>query len=104
MLAGFTMPSIKRRGRPSIDYLGIVFVSLGAAGLTLALSWGGTQYPWTSPTIVWMVVGSLVSLVVFALVERRATAPVLPLRLFTSSVFSVCVGSPSSWASRCSAR
>jgi len=91
VLAGFTMPSIKRRGRPSIDYLGIVFVSLGAAGLTLALSWGGTQYPWTSPTIVWMVVGSLVSLVVFALVERRATAPILPLRLFTSSVFSVCV-------------
>ena len=34
-----------RRGRPSIDYLGIVFVSLGAAGLTLALSWGGTAVP-----------------------------------------------------------
>ena len=79
------------RGRPSIDYLGIVFVSLGAAGLTLALSWGGTQYPWTSPTIVWMVVGSLVSLIVFVLVERRATDPILPLRLFTSSVFNVCV-------------
>src|SRR3954454_1953804 len=66
VLAGLTMPSIRARGRPSIDYLGIVFVSLGAAGLTLALSWGGTQHPWTSPTIVWMVIGSLVSLVVFA--------------------------------------
>jgi len=33
----------------------------------------------------------LVSLVVFALVERRATDPILPLRLFTSSVFNVCV-------------
>ena len=40
------MPSVKAAARPVIDYLGIVFVSLGAAGLTLALSWGGTQYAW----------------------------------------------------------
>ena len=32
---------------PVIDYLGIVFVSIGAAGLTLALSWGGTEYAWS---------------------------------------------------------
>src|SRR4051794_3223808 len=91
VLAGLTMPSIRARGRPSIDYLGIVFVSLGAAGLTLALSWGGTQHPWGSPTIVLMFIGSLVSLGLFVLVERRAKEPVLPLRLFTSSVFNVCV-------------
>ena len=47
-LAAFTMPAFKPSGRPAIDYLGIVFVSLGAAGLTLALSWGGTEYPWGS--------------------------------------------------------
>jgi EmrB/QacA subfamily drug resistance transporter len=91
VLAAFTMPSIRPGGRPSIDYLGIVFVSLGAAGLTLALSWGGVEYPWTSWTIVLMFVGSLVSLAVFVFVEHRAVEPVLPLRLFTSSVFDVCV-------------
>jgi MFS family permease len=90
-LAAVTMPSIKPSGRPTIDYLGIVFVSLGAAGLTLALSWGGTQYAWGSPTIIGMIVGSLISLVIFVLVERRAVDPVLPLRLFSSSVFNVCV-------------
>ena len=90
-LAAFTMPSIKPSGRPAIDYLGIVFVSLGAAGLTLALSWGGTEYAWGSSTIIWMIVGSLVSLVIFVFVERRAVDPVLPLRLFRSSVFNVCV-------------
>src|SRR4249919_3342111 len=83
VMAAFTLPSGRSTSRPIIDYLGIVFVSLGAAGLTLALSWGGTQYPWTSPTIVWMIIGSLVSLVVFVFVERRATDPILPLRLFT---------------------
>jgi EmrB/QacA subfamily drug resistance transporter len=89
-LAAFTMPSVKRGGRPAIDYLGIVFVSLGSAGLTLALSWGGTEYAWGSPTIVLMIVGSLVSLGIFVLVERRAVEPIMPLRLFRSSVFSVC--------------
>ena len=91
VLAAFTVPSVRSAGRPAIDYLGILFVSLGAAGLTLALSWGGTQYAWSSPTIIWMVIGSLVSLVIFVFVERRAVEPILPLRLFTSSVFSVCV-------------
>ena len=90
-LAAVTMPSAKATVRPVIDYLGIVFVSLGAAGLTLALSWGGTQYGWTSATIIGLFVGSLVSLAVFVLVESRAVDPVLPLRLFGSSVFSVCV-------------
>ena len=38
-----------------------------------------------------MFVGSLVSLVIFVFVERRAVDPILPLRLFRSSVFNVCV-------------
>ena len=38
-----------------------------------------------------MIIGSLVSLVIFVFVERRATDPILPLRLFRSSVFNVCV-------------
>ena len=68
-----------------------MFVSLGAAGLTLALSWGGTEYAWSSPTIIAMIIASLVSLAIFVLVERRAADPILPLRLFRSSVFIVCV-------------
>src|SRR4051794_3529020 len=90
-LAAFTMPSIRSGVRPVIDYLGIVFVSLGAAGLTLALSWGGTEYDWSSPTIIALTLGSLICLVIFVPVERRAREPILPLRLFGSSVFVVCV-------------
>ena len=90
-LAAVTIPLGQRHGRPAVDYLGIVFVSLGAAGLTLALSWGGTQYPWTSGTIIGIFAASIVALVVFVIVERRAVDPILPLRLFTSSVFTVSV-------------
>src|SRR3954470_13800390 len=88
-LAAVTMPAVKAVARPVLDYLGIAFISLGAAGLTLALSWAGTQYDWTSATIIGLFVGSLVSLALFIVFERRAVDPVLPLRLFTSSVFSV---------------
>jgi EmrB/QacA subfamily drug resistance transporter len=90
-LAAVTMPSVKAVARPVIDYLGIVFVSLGAAGLTLALSWGGTQYPWGSATILGLFIGSLVALALFVVFENRAADPILPLRLFRSSVFSVSV-------------
>ncbi len=81
-LAAVTMPAVRAVTRPVLDYLGIVFVSLGSAGLTLALSWAGTQYAWTSPTIIGLFVGSLISLVLFVVFERRAVDPILPLRLF----------------------
>jgi EmrB/QacA subfamily drug resistance transporter len=88
-LAARTMPSVRARTRPVIDYLGVAFVALGAGGLTLATSWGGTQYPWGSPTIVGLFAGSIVALCVFVVVERRAVEPVLPMRLFSNPVFRV---------------
>lgn len=91
VLAAATVPAARGASRPVIDYLGIVFVSLGASGLTLALSWGGTQYPWTSTTILGLFAGSIVALAVFVVVETRATDPILPMRLFRSSVFSISV-------------
>lgn len=90
-MASFTIPSVARGVRAAVDYLGIVFVSLGTAGLTLALSWGGTQYVWGSATIIGLFVGSVVCLAVFVWVERRAVDPILPLRLFRSQVVSVSV-------------
>jgi EmrB/QacA subfamily drug resistance transporter len=90
-MAAVTMPAVKAAGQVAIDYLGIVFVSLGAAGLTLGLSLGGTQYSWTSAFILGLFAGSVVALALFVFVESRAVDPILPLRLFRSAVFSVCV-------------
>jgi EmrB/QacA subfamily drug resistance transporter len=85
-----TIPQIRSDRRPRIDRLGILFVGLGAAGLTLATSWGGTTYPWLSGQILGLAGASLASLAVFVWVESRAAEPVLPLRLFRNSVFSTC--------------
>jgi EmrB/QacA subfamily drug resistance transporter len=83
------IPAVRSAIRPVIDYLGIILVSLGASGLTLVTSWGGTTYPWLSPTIIGLAAASVVALALFVLVERRAAEPVLPMRLFGNPVFSV---------------
>jgi EmrB/QacA subfamily drug resistance transporter len=89
-VAAAAIPSLAARAKPIIDYTGILLVGLGATGLTLATSWGGTTYPWKSATIIGLFVGSTVALGVFVWVESRVAAPILPTRLFGSSVFTVC--------------
>ncbi|TVT19582.1 MFS transporter [Amycolatopsis acidiphila] len=89
LIAAAALPAVKSTTRPRIDYLGILLIALAATGLTLVTSWGGTEYPWTSPTIIGMAVGSIVLLVLFVLVELRAEEPMLPMRLFRGRVFTV---------------
>ncbi|MFV8315438.1 MDR family MFS transporter [Mycobacterium sp. 23] len=89
-VATAAIPALKASTKPVVDYAGIVFIGLSAAGLTLATSWGGTVYAWGSPTIIGLFVGAAVALGVFVWVENRATAPILPIRLFASPVFTVC--------------
>lgn len=94
VVAAVAIPALAAPGttapRPAIDYVGIALVGLGAAGLTLATSWGGTLYPWGSATIIGLIVGAVVALCAFVWVESRAAAPILPIRLFSSPVFTVC--------------
>jgi EmrB/QacA subfamily drug resistance transporter len=89
-VAATAIPKMGRTARPVIDYAGIVLVGLGASGLTLATSWGGTTYAWGSAMILGLIVGSVAVLVAFVLVERRAKEPVLPIRLFADRVFATC--------------
>ena len=93
-VAAAAIPSLAARAKPVIDYAGILFVGLGATGLTLATSWGGTTYPWGSATIIGLFAASVVALGIFVWVESRASgpqsAPILPARLFADPVFTVC--------------
>ncbi len=90
LVAVTAIPSLAKAARPVIDYAGIAFVGLGASGLTLATSWGGGEYAWTSPVIIGLFVASAVALAVFVWVETHAAEPILPIRLFASPVFTVC--------------
>jgi predicted MFS family arabinose efflux permease len=51
--------------------------------------WGGVTYPWSSPIILGLAVAAVVLLVAFVAQEHRVAEPLLPLRLFRDSIFSV---------------
>ena len=90
VVAIVAIPPLAKAAKPVIDYAGIVFIGLGASALTLATSWGGAEYAWTSPVIIGLFAGSAGALAAFVRAETRAAEPILPLRLFSSPVFTVC--------------
>src|SRR5690349_7409938 len=83
------LPATSARRHHSIDYAGAVFLAGFATCVVLATSWGGTTYPWRSPQIIGLFVAAVLFIVAWWLAERRAAEPVLPLRLFRNSVFTV---------------
>lgn len=89
LLALRTIPGRGRTASPKVDYAGVMLVGLGATGLTLATSWGGTQYAWGSAVIIGLFVASAIVLAAFVWLESRAAEPILPLRLFRNRVFAV---------------
>jgi EmrB/QacA subfamily drug resistance transporter len=78
-----------RRVKHAIDYVGAALVMAAATCLLLVTVWGGTQYPWGSPTIIGLALVGAVLLGLFIFQERRAAEPVIPLRLWRDPVFSV---------------
>ncbi|WP_369180004.1 MDR family MFS transporter [Streptomyces mutabilis] len=88
--AARTIPVVKSAARPVIDYLGIALVAVGASALILATSWGGNEYAWGSAVIIGLFAGGLIALGLFCWVETRAAEPMLPMRLFSDPVFTVC--------------
>jgi hypothetical protein len=55
-------------------------------------TWGGTQYAWASLPIIGLAIVGVVMLAGFIVVERRASEPILPFRLFRIQVFNVASG------------
>jgi EmrB/QacA subfamily drug resistance transporter len=82
-------PSTEKKPAEKIDYLGSILITFIIVPLLLAFSWAGTQYEWTSVTIIGLFIASVVSLLLFIQVERRAKSPVLPLDLFKNDIFSL---------------
>jgi len=86
------LPASLTRRQVRIDVLGAGLLTVAVSGIVLVTTWGGTDYAWSSPLIVGLSVGSVLLLGLFVLAERRAVEPVLPLRLFRDSIFSVSSG------------
>src|SRR6266849_5857437 len=76
------------RRKHAIDVWGSITLSSGITCALLATVWGGSQYPWNSWQIVGLYSAAAILLAAFVWVETRAAEPVLPLRLWKSSIFT----------------
>lgn len=80
-----------RRTNHKIDYLGAALLSASAVCLLLATVWGGTNYAWSSNEIIGLLVSGVVLGAAFIFTERRASEPIIPLRLFRNDIYTVSV-------------
>jgi len=81
---------VRTARRPhKIDYLGAAIMIAAVVCLLLATSWGGKEFGWSSPVIIGLFIAGGVLAVVFVFVERVATEPILPLRLFRRGTFAL---------------
>ena len=89
------LPAASTRQQHKIDYLGAATLAGFATCVVLATSWGGTTYAWSSPVIIGLFVAAALFLIAWYFSARGAgrykgaAEPVLPLRLFRNSVFTV---------------
>ena len=81
-----TVGSVSR----SIDYVGAATITIGTVALLLGLDMGGDKYPWGSWQVAGLFATAAVSFVIFALAERRAEDPILPLALYRDRLFAAC--------------
>jgi len=88
IVTAIVLPSRSTHVEHVVDYLGVGLLTIGATGIVLFASLGGTSYGWASWIELLFVGIGVVASILFMVVERRAVEPVLPPRLFGNRVFS----------------
>ena len=71
----------------TLDPIGVLLSAVGSTGIVYGLA-RGNEVGWTSVESAGALVGGAVLILLFVEWERRASAPMLPLRLFRSPTFA----------------
>ncbi|MFE5828851.1 MFS transporter [Streptomyces sp. NPDC056508] len=79
----------KPAARARFDVLGALLLAAASTCLVLLTSWGGTEYAWDSRVVLALACGAAGTTLLFLVVEHFAPEPLIPLRLFRDSVFTV---------------
>lgn len=74
----------------SIDYFGIITLVLALLSLNVVVT-RGRQLGWVSPTILSLIAAFVVLFALFLFIERRNTAPLVDLSLFSSKGYNAAV-------------
>ncbi|WP_127579578.1 MDR family MFS transporter [Paenibacillus koleovorans] len=88
-LIWWLFPQVPRKEKAPIDYVGSICLTLTIVPMLLAFSWAGTKYEWGSVEIAGLFVAAVAALMLFVLVERRVSNPVLPIGLFRIPAFTL---------------
>ena len=74
----YGLSSAAESARPAIDWAGATLTIVGVVAILLVLTWAGSEYAWTSPQVVSLLVVTAVAAGLLWRVERRATDPLIP--------------------------
>lgn len=81
---------LPRRTSPHrVDLAGGLLAILFTTAFLLVTVFGGARYPWGSWQVIGLALSGFVFLISYVYVESRVAEPITPLRLFSSSVFSI---------------
>jgi EmrB/QacA subfamily drug resistance transporter len=81
---------VPRHERPhKIDVTGAALMMAAAVALLLALTWGGSRYPWLSQQIVGLVIAAATLSAAFLWWVSRVSEPFLPIAVLTNPVMRV---------------
>lgn len=82
-------------GLKAVDWSGTVAIVGGTLMLLLGLQFGGVTYPWSSTTVICLIIFGVFTIALFVINEwRYAKYPIMPLRIFAkrsnTAAISVC--------------
>lgn len=81
------VPESRDPDAKGLDYLGIATFSSGLFFLTWAVI-DGNSLGWTSPVVIWRLLGGLILLSLFVFVEKRQANPMVHFDIFRSKNFA----------------
>ena len=92
-LCGRLLRDLPQKRRPhKLDVTGSVLIIGASVGLMLALTLGGSHYPWTSMPILSLAAVSAILWVCLIAHLRSAVEPLIPLSIFANSVVGKATG------------
>jgi EmrB/QacA subfamily drug resistance transporter len=72
-----------------VDYAAVTLLTSATVAVLLLLSWGGVQFPWSSPLIMGLAAAAVVLTLMVVRVERRSSEPILSPHIFHNRVVVV---------------
>ncbi len=85
------VPSARASAARTIDFAGIALLAATTTTTVLATSWGGVEYDWDSPVMLFLVAAAIAAAIGFVAWERRAPNPLIPLAVVRDRTIALAI-------------